>query len=327
MRALMVDTSLKWVDLPRPVPGDGEALIRLRMAGICNTDLEITRGYMHFSGVPGHEFVGEVVACDAAEWMGRRVVGEINAGCGMCAMCRRNLERHCPDRQVLGIQNRNGALAEFLTLPVKNLHEVPGSISDEAAVFTEPLAAACEILQQLRIDPDWRIAVLGDGKLGQLVIRVLRLTGADLTMIGRHPEKLALAEPLGVRTRLFEPGMTGTCDMVVEASGSSGGLEAAIALVRPRGIVVLKSTTHDACRINMAPAVVKEITITGSRCGPFAPAVRMLEQGLVDVLPLVTKIFPFSDALEAFGKAQHPGMMKILLDFGPRPDVLSQNQE
>ncbi|RME05499.1 MAG: alcohol dehydrogenase, partial [Deltaproteobacteria bacterium] len=243
MKALRFDGNLTLVDTPVPEPGVKEALIRVSCAGICNTDLEIFRGYMDFSGIPGHEFVGVVEACEDPRWVGKRVVGEINLGCGSCPRCRRGLARHCGNRRVLGILGKDGAFAEYLTLPVANLHEVPTQLSDEAALFTEPLAAAFEILEQVHIRPDDAVLIVGDGKLAQLIARVVRTTGCRLTCLGRHPEKLEHMRRLdGIETRTDEPA--GRYDVVVECSGKPEGLSIALSALVPRGTLVLKSTFH-----------------------------------------------------------------------------------
>lgn len=315
MKALQFDQGLSLIDVDDPRPGPGEALIRIRIGGICQTDVEITKGYMGFRGILGHEFVGEVVECENAGWVGKRVVAEINVGCGSCEACRTGKGRHCPERSVLGILNRNGAFAEFLTLPVTNLHTVQDSISDEEAVFVEPLAAACEILEQVHIEPDHRVLVVGDGKLAQLVVRVLRLTGCPLSVVGMHSSKLNLLNALGVQTVLECLPEDDDYDIVVDASGSASGFHAALEHVKSRGILVLKSTTHQEIRFNPAKIVVDEIRVVGSRCGPFEPALRLLEQGLIEVESLIWKTFPFELALNAMDAAMEPAALKVLLDF------------
>jgi len=318
MRALVLDGTLRFVsDYPDPKPGTGECLVGVRKAGICRTDIELTRGYMDFRGIPGHEFVGEVLA-GPPNLQRRRVVGEINCPCGRCRMCRRGLGRHCPNRTVLGIQGRDGAFAEFLVLPEDNLHPVPDSIPDAVAVFTEPLAAALEIPEQVRIEPDSGIAVLGDGKLGILVAQVLNRTGARVTIWGHHREKMAPLEPLGVETRVAgeEPVVpSGEYDLAVEATGSWDGFALARDLVRPRGTIVLKSTLAAGSEINLSTVVVNELTVVGSRCGPFAPALRLLERGEVRTDFLVDAEFPFSQWERAFERANAPGAGKILIDM------------
>ncbi|MFN0084092.1 MAG: MDR/zinc-dependent alcohol dehydrogenase-like family protein [Blastocatellia bacterium] len=292
----------------------GEALVRVTMAGICNTDLEIVRGYAGFSGTPGHEFVGRVENSPDRSQVGRRVVGEINIGCGRCERCREGDPRHCRKRTVLGIRNRDGAFAEYLSLPPQNLHIVPDRISDRQAVFIEPLAAACEILDQTAIGPGRRVAVIGDGKLGQLISRVIAATGCDLTLIGKHPGKLELAANSGIKTRLREePAPEDGFDFVIEASGAPAGLRLALDLVRPRGSIVLKSTFHGEVSLNTSRIVVNEITVIGSRCGRFERALDLLEAGKIDVEPLIAAEFPLTDGIAAITEAGRPGVLKVLL--------------
>jgi threonine dehydrogenase-like Zn-dependent dehydrogenase len=315
MRALYFDKELEYrPDAPEPAPPPGEALIRTRLTGICNTDLEIVRGYMGFQGVLGHEFVGEVArADDAPELVGQRVVGEINAYCGECPTCRRGDPTHCPHRTTLGIDRRDGTMADYFTLPTNLLYPVPSEVPDEWAVFTEPLAAACEVTDQVAIRPTDRVIVLGDGKLGLLVAQVLALTGCDLLAVGRHPEKLAVLERRGVRTQIADQEIRPGADMVVEATGSAEGFAAARALVRPRGTLVLKSTFHGDVSLDLSMVVVDEVTIVGSRCGPFPAALRLLEQGLVDVEPLIHETRSLEDGLAAFERAAARGALKVLL--------------
>ena len=315
-------------DRPLPDPPDGEALIRVSLAGICNTDLEITRGYMDFQGVPGHEFVGVVEkiarqpgASTPHALVGRRVVGEINAACRRpgCWYCQRGIHTQCPERTTLGILGRDGAFAEYLTLPVENLHVVPENVSDEEAVFVEPLAANFEILEQIHLRPAESVAILGDGKMGQLAAQVLTLGGCEVMMVGKHPEKLALAERRGVRPYLLEDAQTFTLeygrrvDMVVECTGSAQGLELALRLVRARGTLVLKSTVAEKSLLQLAPIVIGEIRVQGSRCGPFAPALRALSQKLVDVSPLISARYTLDESLDAFEFAAQKGVLKVLL--------------
>jgi alcohol dehydrogenase len=315
MRALHFDGTLHYrADVPDPTPPPGEALIRTRLAGICNTDLEIVRGYMGFKGILGHEFVGEVVrADDAPEWVGQRVVGEINAYCGECPTCRRGDPTHCPRRTTLGIDRRDGVMADYFTLPTRLLYPLPVALPDEWAVFTEPLAAACEITDRVHVRPGDRAVVLGDGKLGLLVAQVLQLTSCDLLVVGRHPEKLAILERRGIRVQTagekIEPG----ADVVVEATGNAEGFAMARALVRPRGTLVLKSTFHGDVALNLSMLVVDEVTVVGSRCGPFPSALRLLAQRLVDVESLIHQIFSLDDGLAAFERAAAPGVLKVLL--------------
>ena len=318
MRALYFDKKLHYrPDMPDPIPPPGEALIRTRLAGVCNTDLEIVRGYLGFTGVLGHEFVGEVVrADDAPHLVGQRVVGEINAYCGECPTCRRGDPTHCPHRTSLGISGRDGAMADYLTLPTHLLYPLPESLPDEWAVFTEPLAAAMEITDKIHCRPTDRVVVLGDGKLGLLIAQVLQLTGCDLLAIGRHQSKLAILERRGIRTQIGDDKTEVGADMVVEATGSAGGFATARALVRPRGTLVMKSTFHGDVSLDLSRVVVDEVVVVGSRCGPFLPALRLLEQRLVDVEPLIHSTFPLSDGLAAFEQAAAPGVLKVLLSTG-----------
>jgi threonine dehydrogenase-like Zn-dependent dehydrogenase len=287
----------------------------VQLAGVCNTDLELARGYMSFRGVPGHEFVGVVERCDSApEWVGERVVGEINAACGQCETCRAGHPTHCPSRTTLGIAGRDGAFAEYLCLPVANLHLVPGSVPDEIAVFAEPLAAACEITQAVHIRPTDRVAVLGDGKLGLLCAQVLQLIGCDLLAIGRHEESLEILARRGIQTALAKASIFPEFDIVVEATGTPEGFATARQLVRPRGTIVLKSTYHSALETNLTMVVVDEISLVGSRCGPFEPALRLLEQRLVDVTSLIHSRYRLSEGLAALERASQRGTLKVLIE-------------
>jgi len=306
-------------EIPRPQAG--EALIKVRLAGICRTDLEIARGYMSFTGIPGHEFVGEVAQLNAtdsgrqAEWIGKRVVGEINCGCGQCDFCRSGLERHCPQRTVLGILGRDGALAQYLTLPLRNLHPVPDESSDQSAVFTEPLAAALEILEQVRIQPDSRILVIGDGKLGLLVARVMQIHGCILLCLGTDGRKMGILKQWGVEAihhSIFQPDGR---DFAIEASGSPDGFGLALKALMPRGTLILKSTYHGSLILDAAPLVINEITVIGSRCGPFAPALKLLAQRLIPSDDLITAVYPFREMLKAFEHASQPEAMKVLVQF------------
>ena len=319
MKAIVFDGELKFVnDYPVPEPGKGEALINVRLAGICNTDLEIIKGYMNFRGIIGHEFVGvvEKVAGDDHGFMGKRVVGEINCGCGVCEFCQSGLKRHCPVRTTLGIGARNGALAEYLMLPVDNLFEVPENVKDEEAVFTEPLAAAYEILEQIHVQPTDRVLVMGDGKLGLLVALVLHWSQARVVLAGKHEKKLVAARDQGVPTvALKDLVAKKVFDIVVEASGSPEGLETAFHYVKPRGTIVLKTTVAEGTNMNLAPIVVDEIHVVGSRCGPFEPALRSLSEKRIRVGPLISGIFSFSRAAEAFEKAKEKDSLKVLIDF------------
>jgi threonine dehydrogenase-like Zn-dependent dehydrogenase len=315
MKALCFDGMLAVRDVPAPEPGPGEALVRVRMAGICNTDVEIARGYMGFTGILGHELVGEVVSAPDASLVGRRVCAEINLACGRCDRCAQGLGRHCPTRRVLGILGKDGCFAEHVTLPVANLQEVPEGLSDEQAVFAEPLAAAFEVLQQVAVDPDARVLVLGDGKLGLLVAMVLAQTGADVVQVGKHEPKLAIARKVGVRTSLPADLTDTAFDIVVEATGSPAGLAMALDRIRPRGALVLKSTFHGKPEVDTARIVIDEIHVVGSRCGPFPPALRALAQARIDPTPLIHATRPLADAVDAFERAQAPGVLKVLLDM------------
>jgi threonine dehydrogenase-like Zn-dependent dehydrogenase len=299
-----------WSWVPRP----DEAVLRLRLGGICATDLELCKGYMNFAGVLGHEFVAEVVAAPEASLVGRRVVGEINAACGECETCLAGRPTHCPTRSVLGIVGRDGAFAERLSLPFENLHAVPDGVSDEAAVFVEPLAAACRVLEQVHITPSSRVVVLGLGRLGQLCARVLALTGARVSGVSRSPGPLALL-PRGVEAvPLDQSADVGGADVVVDCTGSPDGLAHATRLVRPGGTLVLKSTVHDLGAVSPTGWVVDEVTVVGSRCGPFAPALRLLDAGLVDPTPLITGRRGLSEGVDALREAGTPGALKVLLD-------------
>lgn len=314
MRALLYDGQLKLVsDYPRPSFGPGEALLRVRLAGICNTDLEITRGYMGFHGVLGHEFVGMVEECTEPRLLGQRVVGEINCYCGACPTCVEGQPTHCPQRTTLGIAGRDGVMADYCLLPVRNLHAVPDNVSDEQAIFVEPLAAALEILEQVHVLPTQRVVVLGDGKLGLLVAQVLRLTGCDLLAVGRHADKLAILQRLGIATRLAGEVMDIQADVVVDCSGHPDGFALARAMVKPRGTLVLKSTFFGQNEVNMTSIVVDEVSLVGSRCGPFAPALRLLASQLMDVESLIAATYPLAEALTAFERARSKGSLKVLL--------------
>jgi len=305
-------------DAPRPEPAPGEARVRVVKAGICNTDLELVRGYYPYTGVPGHEFVGRVAAAPGAEqWQGRRVVGEINVSCGACAACTAGRRTHCERRTVVGIVGRNGTFAEYLTLPVANLYEVPDGVPDDAAVFTEPLAAALEIQEQVRVGPGDRVVVVGNGKLGNLVAQTLALTGCTLKVIGRNPARLALLAARGIDVGLAADLVGGRADVAVECTGNEEGLELARRVVRPRGTIVLKSTYRGRASLDVSRIVVDEITLVGSRCGPFAPALALLAEGRVDVAPLVHARFPLQDAVAAFAEAARPGVLKVLVDVPP----------
>ena len=336
MKALRYENQkLSVSDVAQP-DADGEALVRVTLSGICNTDLEITRGYAGFQGTIGHEFVGVIESLpgvSAARPSGRapiesessltvgllapgqRVVGEINAGCGVCDLCRAGDPRHCEKRTVLGIVGRDGAHAEYLKLPVVNLLPVPDEVSDERAVFTEPLAAAGGILERARITKGTSVAVIGDGKLGLLCAQVLATTGASVTLMGKHPHKLRIAERRGIETiSIDKAGLrTREFDVVVEASGSPRGFELALDLLHPRGTLVLKSTFHGATELHTARIVVDEISVVGSRCGRFAPALELLKTNAVDVESLISEEHSLADGVRAIGRAAEPGVLKVLL--------------
>jgi threonine dehydrogenase-like Zn-dependent dehydrogenase len=304
--------SVRSVPLPRRA--DGFARIRLLCGGICNTDLELQRGYYGFAGTPGHEFVGEVVEADDRSLLGRRVVGEINLACCKCDWCRRGLQRHCPKRTVLGIVKHPGAFRDFLTLPERNLHVVPDAISVEQAVFIEPLAAACEILDQVQIPCGSPVAVLGDGKLGLLIAQVLNAYGYRVHQFGRHREKLKIAARAGVQTELARQRLPSAAyDWVVDATGSAQGLEHAVAMTRPRGTVIMKSTVHSAVPLNTAPLIVNEVTLVGSRCGRFEPALELLRLGTINVSDMISERLPLERARQAFELAGSKGVLKVLL--------------
>ncbi len=301
--------------LPRPAAA-GEAVMRLSVGGVCATDLELVRGYMGFQGVLGHEWVGVVEEADDAALIGRRVVGEINAACGQCATCRAGRPTHCPQRTVLGIAGRDGAFAEYLRLPAGNLHLVPEGVSDDAAVFVEPLAAACRILEQVHVRPGDRVVVLGLGRLGQLCARVLALTGAQVTGVSRSVHKLDLLPPSVQAVDAADVDDLPLADVVVDTTGAAKGLRQATARVRPGGTLVLKTTVHEAEGLSPTPWVIDEITVVGSRCGPFAPALRLLAAGLVDPTPLISARYPLAEGVDALAHAARPGVLKVLLDAG-----------
>lgn len=324
MRALRLTDNGPLLDTgyPVPVPGPNETLIRLRMAGICATDLQLLAGYKGgYRGVLGHEFVGEVVEAPGhAEWVGKRVAGELNIGCGHCDLCHRGLGKHCRQRESLGIIRRDGAFADFLTLPVANLHRLPDSLPDEQAVFVEPLAAALQLLEQCHIRPDDRVYVLGDGRLGLLVAQVLARTCCDLTAMGRTDAKLSILAERNIRTaRTDNPGVLAEllarpADLVVEVTGSPDGFALARRLVRPGGVLALKSTfAAPLPAFDISTLVVDEITLLGSRCGPFPPAIRLLAEGAVDVASLIHARYPLDDGLAALAHAAQRGVLKVLV--------------
>lgn len=314
MRAILFDKQLKYLtDYPIQEPGRGEALIRVTHAGICSTDLEIVKGYMGFKGIPGHEFVGIVERCADNELLKKRVVGEINIGCGKCGYCKNSLENHCPDRSVLGILNKDGVFAEYVTLPISNLYIVPDSVSDEEALFVEPLAAAFEITRQIDIRPSDKIAVIGDGKLGLLTAQVLSLRGPRPVVFGKHKDKLSLLDQMGIETRPVSAIKDMEFDLVVDATGSPSGIETALRMVKPRGTIVVKTTVYDSRQLDMNKVVIDEITILGSRCGPFYPAIKALESGAIDVRSLITATLPLNDGIEAIKYASKTGVLKVIM--------------
>jgi threonine dehydrogenase-like Zn-dependent dehydrogenase len=315
MRALVIDLDHTLAfrrDYPDPVETPGESIVRVSAAGICGTDLEIARGYMHFHGIPGHEFAGRVVQSQTVELRGKRVVGEINAGCGECALCESGMTRHCPNRTVLGILGRDGAFAEFLRLPDANLIPIPDSIPDKVAAFVEPLAAAYEIFEQTHLARNETIVVLGDGRLGALAALALRAEKYLPIVAGHHQEKLARLSQMGLDT-VDESSLVDKFDVVIDCTGSEYGFSRAIELVRPRGKIILKSTAAAPADINLAPIVVNEITVIGSRCGRFQPALDALAAGKIDPRPLIDETFSLDGGLAAFEAAKNPLNFKILL--------------
>ncbi|MEW6387040.1 MAG: alcohol dehydrogenase catalytic domain-containing protein [Thermodesulfobacteriota bacterium] len=318
MLALYFDKDLHLQELPLPQPRSGEVLIRVALAGICGTDLQILRGYHHFKGIMGHEFVGVVEGPADSSWLGQRVVGEINIACGVCPRCRRGLARHCAQRQVLGLKDRDGVFAPYLTLPEANLHSVPPGLPDEMAVFTEPLAAALAVTTTAPHIATSQVLVIGDGALGLLTSWVLALHGAEVHLAGHYLEHLDLAKPYGVITFLEKdlPGGNQDYDVVVEASGSPSGLALALRQVRPQGTVVLKSTYVDHYPLNPADLVVPEVKLAGSRCGPFPGALRLLSQGWIDPRPLIARRFFLAQGREAVTWAGQAGVLKVLIDCG-----------
>lgn len=314
MRALRFDGQRIGVeDVADPVLCDESVLVNVSLAGVCNTDLEIVRGYMGFEGTLGHEFVG-VVEEGPQELRGQRVVGEINFACQACPVCNQGLQRHCPSRSVMGILDADGAFAERVRVPVANLHPVPDPVSDEQAVFAEPLAAAFEILEQVHIEPGRDCVVLGDGKLGLLIAQVLHQAGARVVCVGKHPEKLAILAKRDIETVLASDWRGAPVSLVVEATGTAEGFEQATAALRPRGTLVLKSTVSERPSVDLAPLVIDEIQVVGSRCGPFPPALRALELGAVDVHSLITERVPLSRATEALEAAGARGALKVLIE-------------
>lgn len=317
MRAVVFDGSLRVVDdYPVPELRPGWARIQIQTAGICKTDMELMKGYLGFQGVPGHEFIGVVETCDRKELIGMKVVGEINAACGHCEWCRKGLGRHCPDRTTLGIANLDGCMADYCILPVCNLIEIPANVSGDRAVFTEPLSAACEIIEQLPMKGSERAVVLGDGRLGILCAWALSTVLSDITLVGHHPEKLKIARWRHIQTKAGFAGIKPGADIVVDATGSGSGITQALRLCRPRGIIVLKTTVVNQGNINLAPVVINEISILGSRCGPFRNGIKMLQDHPdMPVEKLITDRYPITEAVLAFDRATQPDALKVLLQI------------
>lgn len=319
MKAVVFDEELKLVsDYKKPEPKKGEALIRITLAGICNTDYEITKGYMGYKGILGHEFVGvvEEINDEDKSLLGKRVIGEINCACGNCEWCHQGLERHCFNRQTLGIWQKDGCFAQYLAMPFNTLLEVPKNVSDEQAVFAEPLAAGLEILEQLHIQPIQKVVILGDGKLGLTTALALNASNIDVLLVGKHQNKLDIAKEQGVQTKLLaDLDIKKEWDFVIEATGSISGFETALALTKPRGTLVLKSTVAASKEFNLAPIVIDEIRVQGSRCGRFAPALRLLASEKVDFSPLISGIYSIDNAIEAFEKNKEKNTLKVLLKF------------
>jgi len=313
MRALVLDDGVRFrTAQPRPVPSPDEVLVRVSCAGVCETDLQLIRGYMGFRGILGHEFVG---VAESGPYAGRRVVGEINCACWRCETCRSGLPSHCPNRTVLGILNHDGAFADYIAVPQKNLHPVPDSLPDEVAVFTEPVAAAFQIPAQIPIARDARIVVLGDGRLGNLCAQVLARRSDHILVVGKHESKLALLRTLGIATALLDGALPDrAADVVVDCTGSETGLPTALRLVRPRGTIVLKTTVAGTQTLAWAPFVIDEITLVGSRCGPFDEALAALARGEVDVRPLISERLPLSAGVTSLERAQAKGVLKVLID-------------
>jgi len=311
---VLINGELKVEDIPSPVPAEGEALIKVIKAGICNTDLELIKGYMDFEGVLGHEFVGCIVEAPEKDWVGKRVVAEINISCHECEMCQAGNSKHCLSRQVLGIQKKDGVFTEYVTLPSSNLHVLPSEISDIEAVFVEPLAAALEILEQIHIRRKHKVLVLGDGKLGLLIAQVIQTQTPHVFCVGHHPRKLSILQKKGIQTSLEEcQKLSQIFDVVVDATGSPKGLSEALFCIKPRGKIVAKSTFHGESTIDLSRMVVDEIQLIGSRCGPFEKALEFLKKRLIDVIEMVDANFPLEEAQEAFELAKKPETIKILL--------------
>ena len=321
MKAVVFDNELKLVnDYKKPVPQPGEALVRVTLAGICNTDYEITKGYMGYNGILGHEFIGTVeeINDEDKSLLGKRVTAEISYGCNNpeCEWCAVKNYRHCPDRHTLGIWRKDGCFAEYVTMPLNVLFEIPENVEDEQAVFVEPLAAACEITEQLHIQPIQRVVVLGDGKLGLTTALTLSAQGLDVTLIGKHQNKLDIAKNQGVKTQLLQDTkIENIYDVVVEATGSVSGFETSLSLVKPRGVLVLKSTIATGKELNLAPIVINEITVLGSRCGQFPPALNLLAKHRIDFNPFISAVYSIDDAIEAFEANKSKETLKVLIKF------------
>lgn len=321
MKAIVFDENLKLdKNYEKPAPQKGEALIKVSLAGICNTDFEITKGYMGYKGILGHEFVGVVEEINDKDksLLGKRVVAEISYGCHKpdCEWCNQGLVRHCPDRHTIGIWRKDGCFAEYITLPLEILFEVPENVSNEQVVFVEPLAAACEILEQLHIQPIQKVLVQGDGKLGLTTALTLNAFNYDVTLVGKHQNKLDIAKAQGVKTILLDDlDVKPEWEVVVEATGSISGFETAMALTKPRGTLVLKSTVAGSKEFNLAPIVINEITVLGSRCGQFKPALRLLENNRIDFKSFISGIYSVDDAIEAFEKNKEKDTLKVLIKF------------
>ena len=317
MRALVFDQTLSFdARWSQPPPEEGDTLLRVRRAGVCSTDLEITKGYMGFRGVLGHEFVADVIESPDPSLEGKRVAGEINVVCGRCDLCRRGMPTHCRDRTVLGILNHGGAFADHVRLPAANLHVLPDSVDDDHAVFIEPLAAAFQVLRQVTIGSATRVTVLGDGRLGLLVAQVLRNSGCSLCVVGKHFDKLALCRKWGIKTATLTEVRAGhDQDVVVECTGHAAGFEMAMQFIRPRGTIVLKSTVAAGKPLNLAPIVIDEVTVVGSRCGPFPDAIRALAERQIDVQSMIHRTFPIEQGVEAMRVASQQGVLKVLLRF------------
>ena len=314
MKATSFDGKQMKYDENYPDPKPGESLVRVSLAGICGTDLEILDGYMAYNGVLGHEFVGVVEKSQNSDLIGKRVVGEINAGCNKCDSCKKGMQRHCPNRTVLGILKRDGAFAEFLSLPEENLHVIPDSITDEQAVFVEPLAAAFEIKEQVSLDKNWKVAVVGDGRLAQMICQVLKLSCPDVTCFGRHQSKLTNLEKFEIPTKIgISDSDSQIYDLVVEATGSNSGFADTMKLVKPRGTVILKSTIASRENLDLTPTIVNEITLVGSRCGLFKPAIDALATGIISVDSMIDSTFSLEKFSDAINHAKKPDTLKVFL--------------